>query len=78
MRRKRLLTSVERLYVIDLARGLTARQSAAVHGVSVWTVMDGLKRARIALGARTGAQLVFLALAEGEMTTRNVMETDDE
>lgn len=70
--RARILHAAERRYLLDAARGLTARQSARLHGVSVNTVLGGLKRGKTALNATNITQAAVLALAYGEFTSDDV------
>lgn len=70
----RTLTRTERRYLLDMARGLTAAQSARSHGVTVNTLNTMLKRARAALGAASTTQAVALAFAYGEFTADDVLK----
>ena len=74
--RGRLLTGTEQMYVIDAARGLTARQSGERRNVSIHTVHSMLVRARRALGARNVAHAVALALIHGEITPADLKGTE--
>lgn len=70
--RPRILHPAERRYLLDAARGLTAHQSARLRGVSVNTVLGGLKRGKTTLNATNITHAVALSLAYGEFTSDDV------
>ena len=73
--RKRALHKAERRYMLDAARGLTAKESARLHGVSVNTVNTTLKRAKLALGASNITHAVALMFLYGEYSPRDLIIT---
>lgn len=74
--RIRALTPTERLYLLDAARGYTAEQTARRQFRSINTVKTLLRNARAALGARTIAHAVALALTYGDITPVDLREDD--
>jgi len=70
--KRRALHKAERKYLFDAAFGLTAKESAELHTVSVNTVNTTLKRATLALGAVNITHAVTLAYY-GEFTPRDVL-----
>lgn len=62
------LTTCEKKYMLDAAIGLTAKQSARKHGVSLNTVHGSLTRAKAALGADNITHAAVLALMFGCIT----------
>lgn len=62
----RALYPVERMYLLEAARGLTAQQTAKKHDRSVNTVNTSLKSAKAALNADNIAHAVALAIVYGE------------
>lgn len=61
-------------YILDVAQGLTAQESADRHRVSVHTVYSVHKRVKRLLGARTIAHAAILSLIEGDFTAEQVRE----
>lgn len=70
--RKFILYPSQRKYMLDAARGLTAQQSAKLHGVSAHTVQSSLKAARTRLGAQNIAHAVALCIIQDEFTYSEV------
>jgi predicted DNA-binding protein (UPF0251 family) len=60
------------MYVLDAANGLSAKESAAHHGVSLHAVNNSLKSAKETLGATTIAHAVALAIKVGEFSKEDV------
>lgn len=77
MKRERALYPKERQYLLDAANGLTAAETAAKHFVAYNTVTSTLKRARAALGARSIAHAVAIALALGDIVPTEIMWGED-
>lgn len=72
--RTRALTPTERMYILDAARGYTAEQTAQRQFRSINTVKTMLKNARAALGARTIAHAIALAMAYGDISPADLVE----
>lgn len=73
---KSALTPKQHRYLLDAARGLSAKRSAALWGVSTNTVQQALNRARAALGAVNIVHAVSLAIAESEITVFEIFSED--
>jgi DNA-binding CsgD family transcriptional regulator len=65
---KSALTPKQHRYLLDAARGLSAKRSANLWGVSTNTVQQALNRARATLGADNIVHAVAIAIAESEIT----------
>lgn len=70
--RPRMLTPLERQYILDAARGMTAQESADRRGVNVTTVRAMLARAKKAQGALNITHSAVLAFLHGDITADEV------
>jgi DNA-binding CsgD family transcriptional regulator len=69
---ERVLAPRERVYLMDAARGFTAKQTAHRNGVTVNTVNTSLKRAKQALGASNITHAVVCALFVNEFGLKDL------
>lgn len=73
MNSARPLTLEERVYMLDVARGLSAAEIAKNHHANPADVKVGLARAKFVLGARNMAHAVTLCIVRGEFEAEDVV-----
>lgn len=66
----------ERLYLIDVANGLSAAESAKLRGKSVHTVNSSLKGVRRVLKARNTYHAITICLMNDVITLDDIREED--